>query len=231
MVLDFFRGTGHSAIEEVEKRLVAMLLDGHSVFEASTAALFGGGKSKETKQEVRSTDREINVAQRDVRRALMLHASVHETVDLPLVLAYMSVVKDVERVGDYAKNIYDLVKYGADFEGAPDEAELVGYRNAVAELILHAAQVFDTRDSERAAVLIAKADGFLDDYDRHVRLAYGREGPAAEAVSRALYYRYLKRITAHVMNLMTSLTMPIDRLDYYDEAPEDRDPGPSTANH
>lgn len=223
MVLDFFRGAGQSSIEDVEKRLVVMLQDGHSVYQAATAALFGGGKSKETKREVRSTDRDINVAQRDIRRALMIHASVHDTVDLPLVLAYMSVVKDVERVGDYAKNIYDLVKYGADFEGAPDEEDLAAYRDAVGELILLAAEVFETRDSERASALIAKADGFLHDYDRHVKGAYQYEGPAADAVSRALYYRYLKRITAHVMNLMTSLTMPIDQLDYYDEAPEDRD--------
>ena len=36
------------------------------------------------------------------------------------------------------------------------------------------------------------------------------------------YFRFLKRITAHVMNLMTSLVAPIHRLDYYDEAKDDR---------
>jgi hypothetical protein len=41
-------------------------------------------------------------------------------------------------------------------------------------------------------------------------------------VSRALYFRFLKRITAHVMNFLTSLVMPVDRLDYYDEAKQDR---------
>jgi hypothetical protein len=38
-----------------------------------------------------------------------------------------------------------------------------------------------------------------------------------------LYFRYLKRVTAHVMNFLTSLVVPVDRLDYYDEAKEDRD--------
>jgi hypothetical protein len=33
----------------------------------------------------------------------------------------------------------------------------------------------------------------------------------------------LKRITAHLMNILTSLVMPIDRLDYYDEAKADRE--------
>ena len=78
-------------------------------------------------------------------------------------------------------------------------------------------------NSERAQQLIDKADGFLDDYDDHVRAAYESQGPASDAVARTLYYRFLKRITAHVMNLLTSLVMPVDRLDYYDEATDDRD--------
>jgi phosphate uptake regulator len=147
---------------------------------------------------------------------------VQEAADLPLVLAYMSTVKDAERIGDYAKNVYDLVRYGADFENAPDRKELEAYRDRVSQLLADAAEVFRAQDSEAAQTLIDKADGFLDDYDDHVKLAYKSEGPASEAVSRALYYRYLKRITAHVMNFLTSLVMPIDRLDYYDEEKGDR---------
>ena len=221
MVFDFFKG-GHSAIEEVEETLTQMLLDGREVFDTATDALFGGGKSKETKREVRSTDHDINVAQQDVRRELMLHASVQETVDLPLVLAYMSTVKDAERIGDYSKNVYDLARYGADFEHAEDRDELAAYRDRVSHLIGDAAETFAARDTERAQELINKADGFLDDYDKHVKAAYSWEGAPSDAVSRALYFRFLKRITAHVMNFLTSLVMPVDRLDYYDEAKEDR---------
>ncbi len=221
MVFEFFKG-GHSAIESVEETLVRMLLDGREVFDTATDALFGGGKSKETKREVRSTDREINVAQQDVRRDLMVHASVQETVDLPLVLAYMSTVKDAERIGDYSKNVYDLVRYGADFEHAEDRDELAAYRDRVSHLIGEAAEAFAAKDTERAQQLINKADGFLDDYDARVKAMVQWEGTASDAVSRALYFRFLKRITAHVMNFLTSLVMPVDRLDYYDEAKEDR---------
>ena len=221
MVFDFFKG-GHSAIESVEETLTQMLIDGREVFDTATDALFGGGKSKATKKEVRSIDRDINVAQRDVRRDLMLHASVQETVDLPLVLAYMSTVKDAERIGDYSKNVYDIVRFGADFEHADDREELASYRDRVSNLIGEAAEAFASKDTERAQALIDKADGFLDDYDRHVKAAYKWVGTPADAVSRALYFRFLKRITAHVMNFLTSLVMPIDRLDYYDEAKDDR---------
>jgi len=221
VVFDFFK-TGHSTIESVEETLAQMMLDGRDVFDTATDALFGGGKSKETKREVKDTDHEINVAQQDVRRDLMVHASVQETVDLPLVLAYMSTVKDAERIGDYSKNVYDLVRYGADFDSAPDRDELAAYSERVSHLIGEASEAFSSKDTERAQQLIDKADGFLDDYDAQVKATFQWDGEPADAVSRALYFRFLKRITAHVMNVLTSLVMPVDRLDYYDEPKEDR---------
>lgn len=222
MVLDFFRGSAPKAMDEVHATLVQMLHDGHDVFVTSSNALFGGGKSKATKKEVRSTDKEINEAQADVRRTLVMHASVN-LGDLPEVLQYASIVKDAERVGDYAKNLYDLVKYGANFDGAPDEDELDEYRNNVARLILEAASVFEAIDTVRAQELINKADGFLDQYDANVKAQFASDLATDQAVARALYYRFLKRTTAHVMNVLTALTQPLDRLDYYDEAKEDRE--------
>jgi len=222
MVFQFFKG-GEPTIDIVEATLVQMVLDGREVFDTAMDALFGGGKSKETKREIKSADRGINTAQRDVRRELLIHASLQNTVDLPLVLSYMSTVKDAERIGDYSKNFYDLVKYGANFEDAPDRDELLAYRQRVSDLLAEAAATFEERNVERARELIAKADGFLDDYDAHIKAAYRSTGSASDAVARALYFRFLKRVTAHVMNFLTSLVLPVDRLDYYDEAADDRD--------
>ena len=221
MVLEFFKSNSHSGLDGVQDTLVQMLNDGHEVFVTSVGALFGGGKSKETRREVQTTDREINEAQRDVRRALMVTASIR-SMDLPMVLQYASIVKDAERIGEYSKNIYDLVRYGADFDTATDRDDLVRYSDAVSQLILDAAVVFGEKDTDKAQRLIGKADGFLSEYDAQIKKAYNSTGPASDAVARALYYRFLKRITAHVMNMLTALVQPLDRLDYYDEAPEDR---------
>ncbi len=230
MVLDFFRSQ-QNPMQDVEAKMVAMMRDSRVVFDASMGAVFGGGKSKQTRQEVRRTDRGINIAQQEVRRALMMHASISDAIDLPLVLSYMSVVKDIERVGDYAKNIYDLARYGHDFSSAEDLEDLERYREAVGQLIEEVAETFESRDSDRAQRLIGKADGFLEEYDARIKKAYRSKGEAADAVARALYYRFLKRITAHCMNLLTSMVQPIDMLDYYDEDPEDRVPRSETPPH
>jgi phosphate uptake regulator len=219
--MEFFRGGPSNELDEIEKWMVGMLRDGNDVFTTATDALFGGGKSKATKKEVRETDKGINEAQQDVRRALMIHAAVNNAA-LPLILQYASIVKDVERVGDYSKNMYDLVKYGANFEGADDEDELDDYRDKVSRLILEAADVFEAKDASGAQRLLGKADAFLDQYDSEVKSAYNSITGTKDAVARALYFRFLKRTTAHVMNVLTSLVQPLDRLDYYDEAKEDR---------
>ncbi len=216
MVFSFFRG-GDTAMDEVEDRIHQMLVDGRTVYDTAMEAVFGGGKSKKTKAAVKGADNEINVAQRDVRRSLLVHASVAPATDVAQILSYMSVIKDVERIGDYSKNLYDLARYGVNFETAEDRDELAKYRDRVGQLISDAAATFRARDTPGAEALVAKAGGFLDDYDRHVKAAYRSEDSPDVAVSRALYYRFLKRITAHVMNFLTALTLPLDKLDYYDE--------------
>lgn len=221
MVFSWIRSTDTSTMDEVTAQIHQMILDSRVVYDAALDAVFGGGKSKSTKKVVRGTDAEINIAQQEVRRSLLLHSTVSPGFDAARVLSYMSIVKDVERIGDYAKNIYDLAKYGVDFEGAADAEELAGYREAVGQLIVDAADVFEAADSEAAQRLISRANDFLDDYDDRVKAAYNSDGPAPEAVARALYYRFQKRITAHVMNLLTSLVMPLDHLDYYDEPREE----------
>ena len=66
-------------------------------------------------------------------------------------------------------------------------------------------------------------DAVLDEYDECVRTQLKSDAPAQEAVPRALLCRYLKRITGHLMNVITSLVMPLERLDYYDEKKSDRE--------
>ena len=74
MVFDFFRSKRQTPLEQIEATIAGMLRDSRVVFDTAVGALFGGGKSKEAKKEVRATDRAINRAQEDVRRALMLHS-------------------------------------------------------------------------------------------------------------------------------------------------------------
>ncbi|MBW3620160.1 MAG: PhoU domain-containing protein [Actinobacteria bacterium] len=217
MVLRFFRGGGDDTLERVEATLQRMLHDDRHSFDAAASALIGGADPDVVGPDLRATDRRVNAAEREIRRELVVHASVQTGPDVPAILVYMSIVKDVERIGDYAKNIYDLAAEGADFSSAPDRDELVAVRDRVSHLIAESARVFAERDTEAARDLIAEGDRLLDTFDEAIGELVRSDRPSSYGVPRALFWRYCKRVVAHLMNVLSAVVMPLDQLDYFDE--------------
>jgi phosphate uptake regulator len=223
MVLDFFRGGGDAQLEQIEAQIRQMLVDDRHTFDTAINALIGGTDPELVRKDVHKSDRRVNKAERAVRRQLVVHVSVRGTsADITLVLASMSVVKDAERIGDYSKNIWDIANSGIDLSDAEDIRVLMRYRDRISTLIGETARVFGDKDLEAAHNLLRGGDALQAEYDELIDEQLRTDRPAREAVPRALLYRYYKRITAHLLNILTSLVMPIDRLDYYDEDKADR---------
>lgn len=224
MVLEFFRGGADGELEEIEQLIIQMLLDCRHTFDLAINSVLGGTDPGSVGGQISKTDVGVNKAQRKVRKELLVHASVRgPAADLPMVLTSMSIVKDAERIGDFSKNIWDIADAGVDLSGAPDIEALRGYRDRTSKIIAETARVFSDRDTDAAHQMIREADGVQDEYDADIRrLLEGDEAGSIDAVARALLFRYFKRITAHAMNVLTSLVMPLHRLDFYDEKKADR---------
>ena len=222
MAFSFLRRGADSQdrLERIEQVIADMLADDRHAFDLAMAALLGESPVDEVRHEVRTTDYRVNQGERTIRRELVVHASVAGALDTPALLVYMSIVKDIERVGDYAKNLLDLARDGATFDGHPD---WVALRDHVAELITATSETFAARDAERAPRLLKEGDALLDHYDEQVSALVRGDDDGTEAVARALAFRYLKRVVAHLMNVLSSVVMPLDRIDYFDEDPEDRE--------
>ena len=224
MVLDFFRGGGDAQLEQIEAQIRQMLVDDRHTFDTAINALIGGTDPELVRKDVHKSDRRVNKAERAVRRQLVVHVSVRGTsADITLVLASMSVVKDAERIGDYSKNIWDIANSGIDLSDAEDIGVLMRHRDRISTLIGETARVFGDKDLEAAHNLLRGGDDLQAEYEELIDEQLRTDRPAREAVPRALLYRYFKRITAHLLNILTSLVMPIDRLDYYDEDKADRE--------
>jgi phosphate transport system protein len=207
-------------LENVEALVQRMLADDRHVFDLAMSTLVGGVDPGTVRREIKSTDHRVNEGEREVRRELVIHASVVGAIDTPAILIYMSIVKDIERIGDYAKNLLDLARDGASFAGRPRWVELA---TEVSELIAEVADTFAERDPDRARAILSRGDKMLDEFDAGVSRLVRGEDQDPDAVARALALRYLKRVVAHLTNVLSAVVMPIDRIDYFDEDPEDRD--------
>jgi len=222
MPFGFFQGKGSERLDSIEAKVQTMLSHDRHEFDLAMGALLGDRVAEEVNPDLRSTDRKVNRLEREIRRELLVHASVFKGIDLPAILIYMSVVKDIERVGDYAKNILDLALDGANFSEASDAGEWRRLWTEISQFITDAGAVFQDRNVERGRRLRTRGDAMLNLFDERVSVLVREGAPGAQAAAYALAYRYLKRVVAHLMNLISAVIMPLDKLDYFDEDPEDR---------
>ena len=221
MVMSFFRRPDDSGIDHIEAQVQRMVTDARHTFDLAMNAITGGSVAS-VADEVRRTDRQINVTEMEIRRELVVHFSVHAGGDATEMLVFMNMVKDLERIGDYNKNVFDLAEEGVSFAGADDLERILGFRDEISSRIALMGEILTVRDEERARAYIARSDELRREFDNLVNELVHSTEPALHAVPRALLYRFLKRITAHSMNVVTAVIMPVDRLDYYDEAADTR---------
>jgi phosphate uptake regulator len=147
---------------------------------------------------------------------LLVHGTVRGAeVDQGLMLTYMSVAKDIERIGDKCKDIWELTGMGANLSVGDDTEELLKHRGHVAQLIEWTLDAFTAEDAQKVHELISTIDDDAGHYDSHVLQFVQTDLPSRYAAPRALFYRYIKRLSKHLSNILSSVVMPVDRLDFY----------------
>lgn len=213
-MFSLFRDTDQ--LENVEQQLIEMLGSCRDTFRLATVALFGEDDVLEAGAQLDATDKDLNRMERAIRRELIVHGTVRGTeTDIGLMLAYMSIAKDIERIGDYCKNIWNLAQVGVTFAESVDLDQLSRHRDRTASLIDQAVDAFADQDANVVHAIIPAIREDLTDFDNLVNYFVESDLPGQFAAPRALYYRYLKRICAHLSNTLSSVVMPVDRLDFY----------------
>ena len=178
------------------------------------------GENEDTIRALKKRDIEINNFQKDVRRKVMTHYSVSQDVDnLPSGLILLNMVVDVERVGDYTKNILDLALNHPNAIRSEDFSDdLHHVEQEVIERFRKTLEAIHTQDADVARNLMTTYKETLTSVsDKIVNGCISGEitlGDESKTVALALYARYLKRIGAHLKNITTVLVNPFDAVGY-----------------
>lgn len=177
----------------------------------------------EFNKEIRKKDKLINKYEREVRRMVMTHSTTHSSLhgasSLPSAMVLISIIIDVERLGDYAKNIMDLAADHPKRLHVPEyETNLTEIETDIKRAFEDVIDVLKEHDTGKARELMVThkteirrtCDQILSD------LVQGKvkEISQSDATTLALYARYLKRISAHLNNMVTSVINPFDRIGF-----------------
>lgn len=162
------------------------------------------------------TDQKINECERDVRRKVLEHLTFNPKQGLTSSLILITVVKDLERIGDYVKNIVEL-SYHHPGKLAKNKytTELMEISTRMGFILKESQKVFMQADVEKAKEyykfyreVTEKTDSMIE------QILEEEEAKVREAVVYALFARYLKRISAHLANILTTIMNPFHLVGY-----------------
>lgn len=167
---------------------------------------------------VKEKDKEVNSYEREVRRDVFNHLVVSGPKKLPSGLALVSIIIDIERIGDYTKNMIELaMDHPGKLHGGKFEEDIQRIEKAVEENFVKTKRSFEAGDAELALEMLDKfswVNKACDDCLSVLVKEEDRDIQPGDAAALALYTRWLKRINSHLRNITTSVVNPFDRIGF-----------------
>lgn len=196
------------ALEEVE----TMLLTAKTMFSFSLRVLMDKEKERE---DIYKIDQELNKLQINVRRKILEHLSINPQEDVTSCLVLITIVIDIERIGDYSKNLIELShKYPDRLKGEYIE-RIRGIEEEIEKLFDGTINAFKNADIELGKQIMKRhtqiaflCEKILEDLIEDAKVS------CRMAIACTLLARYLKRVSAHLKNIASGVVNPFHRLGY-----------------
>ena len=206
------------SLDNIDAKLSEMLTNSMHTYDLAMNCLLGDTNLDIVRDDLYSTDKSINELHREVRREMIVHSAVNSrNLDIPLLLSYMTMSKDIERIGDYCKNLFEIAETGNTFAKGDDLDSYIELRNDIGKLIVYLQSCLAVDDVSKVQDLITLGSSISSDIDVKITDLLEDKEKIQYPVATTLFFRYLKRIVSHIVNAATALIMPTDKIDYLDE--------------
>ncbi len=167
---------------------------------------------------INDQDSEVNKFQRDLRKDVFNHLTMSGTDELGSGLVLVSIVIDIERIGDFTKNIVEIAQnHPQRLHAGEFEDDLIRIENAVEDNFNRTIECFKNANEEIGKELLKEYKWVARLCDEKIASLMRGEDTSltsGSAVALAIYLRALKRIFSHLRNVTTSVVNPFHRIGF-----------------
>jgi phosphate transport system protein len=221
-LLALFKSEPHD--RRIAEELDRMIRESAEIVRLAGDIYFQRTEDGPTADGIKQRDKVINKLQRLLRREAFGEVlGDPNNLSLPFCLSVMNIVKDVERLGDYAKDLAKLAETAGPAEPSHEAAQFVEQAEGFLSLLSAA-----MRDSDPLAAvrLIEHGKGIRRELAALQQNLLTQRPPAPRAAADTLALQCYIRIVSHGLNALSTLVTPLDRMDHLgkkDYLPEVRD--------
>jgi phosphate uptake regulator len=210
-------------LQQAHDRSLEMLEADREMFLAASSSLREHDDAR-IELDIYAKDQLINAYEREVRRKVLTHLALSSSRSIAAGLALVSIVIDIERIGDLTKNIVDLaLNHPGRLNCGSLEEDIRKIETTVKTMFTLLIEAFPDGDQDKAKEVMSEHWWIARRSDEILNILIKRSARdlvCNEAVSTALYVRFLKRISAHLMNIASSIVNPFDRIGFRDDNPD-----------
>jgi len=206
------RGLLLQALEKTSK----MLKREEKMFSTAVESLM---YNREADIDLHKYDVEINRGEKIVRRMMLEHLTVNPKQDLPACLVLISIVIDVERIGDYTKSIFELGRlYDEELGSDKFVEECHKMRQLIHPMFQQTIDAFIDSRLDEAKEVMEMHKKIKANCDRLIKDVVTKDSiPRGKCVVLTLLARYFRRVSAHLSNIASSVVNPFDEIGFDDE--------------
>jgi phosphate uptake regulator len=207
-------------LKQAYNRSVEMLTEDQEMFFAAMRSLREHDDAR-IEVDIYGKDQLINAYEREVRRKVLTHLAITSGRNVHPALVLVSIVIDIERIGDYTKNIVELaLLHPGKLTCGTHEPEIRKIETTVKTMFRLLIEALPAADMAKAKEVMSEHWWIARHTEEIIAALISHEDPGLpcnEAVATALYVRFLKRVSAHLMNIASSVVNPFDRIGFREE--------------
>lgn len=209
-------------LDKAYKSALEMLRKDQKMFEKVCDALLSTISKSEVSEEnniietIAKEDKEINEYASDVRKHILEYLAENSAPDVKSSLVLTSLIIDLERLGDYTKDLAKITLF--------DPVNLFngGYLEVVEDYKQHLMQMFELaivafakHDEEKADKVMKMNREFREDTDE-ILLEVNEDSRLRkrDAITYTLITKYFRRVSAHLENIASSVVSPFPYLGF-----------------
>jgi len=191
----------------IESDLKKMMDLAERSFLASSEAVLEG---KEVDFDLYAQDREINLLVINTRKRIVEHLSVGRATYPVGELVFITLINNLERIGDYSKNLYDLYRRtGGPLKSSKYIEGIREMRETLVEFFPMTRKALFDDDEKMAREVMDRHLDLVKTYNRLiVDLMHDEEMDGPQAVALTIMLRTLKRVSSHLKTIASSAVSP-----------------------
>ena len=207
----------NSLMQRAFEQSYEMLDITHEMFKVSKNVL-RESDTNEFKYDISEQDSKINKFQREVRKDVFNHLAMSGSEELSSGMVLASIVIDLERIGDFTKNIVEIAQnHPQRLHAGEFEDDLITLERAVEDTFGRTIYCFKNSDEKAAFNLLKEYKWMSKAFDNKIQSLMRGEDTTlttGSAVALAIYLRALKRIFSHLRNVTSSVVNPFHRIGF-----------------